>query len=404
MSKAIEKGIYDRGSSLHVITRKRIKNSKQPLILTTPIKKADYDSIEQALAEARKVKTKQLQEISSFGFDNSDKKKVRVHGLLGETIEKVSKEKEKENTSSGHEIFAKDVLTYFPSSIKLKDMQTVTHYDNFVAKMKDIILNREANNLGSVNTRTINKRLGFLRDIFRYGMKERSLDRFDLLDPEKAHGHMGWKNLKVIQSQQKNVITPETEQQIVDEAIFDGETEFVDAFRWLLNGYGMRIEFEFQKLTIDAIKFPRGKDRSFTISFLRNKTNTWAKDLPMNKITQEIALRYREKAMKRTDRKLFPNMTKRKLRTLFEKYTKRLGLVGQNKITPYCTKHTFVTRLAENGVPVKTISKLAGITIETALNYYNQTTDEGMIKAMQTLEDDSSKVVPMYGHNRKLKV
>ena len=68
-------------------------------------------------------------------------------------------------------------------------------------------------------------------------------------------------------------------------------------------------------------------------------------------------------------------MTKRKLRTLFGRYTKRLGLVGTNKITPYCTKHTFITRLAENKTPVKTISVLAGVTVETALGYYNRVTD-----------------------------
>ena len=61
-----------------------------------------------------------------------------------------------------------------------------------------------------------------------------------------------------MRTKQKNIISPQDEQDIVDEATFDGEQEFVDAFRWLLNGYGMRIEFEFQKLTIDCIKFQEG--------------------------------------------------------------------------------------------------------------------------------------------------
>jgi hypothetical protein len=209
---------------------------------------------------------------------------------------------------------------------------------------------------------------------------------------------MGWKNEKVIECKQKNIISPQEEQDIVDEALADGEQEFVDAFRWLLNGYGMRLDFEFQKLTIDLIKFPRGKDTKFTINFFRNKTETWSKPLPMNEVTKEIALRLRASAFARADKKLFPNMTKRKLRTLFERYSKRLGL----DITPYCTKHTFISRLAEDGTPPKTISKLAGVTPETAYKHYEQASDSGMEEAMNRLSDSSSKVVSMIGHNRKL--
>ena len=118
----------------------------------------------------------------------------------------------------------------------------------------------------------------------------------------------------------------------------------------------------------------------------------------MNEVTKEIALRYREVAFARADKKLFPNMTKRRLRTLFDRYSKRLNL----DITPYCTQHTFITRLAENKVPLKTITKLAGIPQDTVLKYYNKVSDEGMLEAMQSLEHDSSKVVSMYGHNRKV--
>ena len=72
-------------------------------------------------------------------------------------------------------------------------------------------------------------------------------------------------------------------------------------------------------------------------------------------------------------------------------------------VTPYCTKHTFITRLAENKTPPKTISKLAGVSVDTAMKYYNQVTDEGMEEAMTALAVNSSKVVTMFGHNRKLK-
>lgn len=396
----LPKGIYQRGNSLQVMTRKRVKGQDKPLVLSGSIQIEEYTSLQEAIDEAVKLKELQRKEIATTGFNNTLKKKVRTVGVLGEVIDAVLKEKEHMASYVNHKIYAKDVLQYFPRDIKLHEMQTQQHYKDFKVKMQELILARPNNNLGSFNTRSLNKRLGFLRDVFKYALSNRLLSSDKLLDssPDAVGRHMGWKNEAVIETKQKNIISPQDEQDIVDEATFDGEQEFVDAFRWLLNGYGMRIEFEFQKLTIDLIKFPRGKDTKFTINFFRNKTKKWSGDLPMNEVTKEIALRYRSVAFARADKKLFPTMTKRKLRTLFERYSKRLQL----DITPYCTKHTFITRLAENKNPIKTISKLAGISQDTALKYYNQVTDEGMEEAMQSLENDSSKVVSMYGHNRRL--
>ena len=395
----LPKGIYQRGNSLQVMTRKRVKGQDKPLVLSGAIQIEEYTSLQEAIDEAVKLKELQRKEIATNGFNNTLKKKVKTVGVLGEVIQEVLKEKENMSSYCNHKIYAKDILEYFPRDIKLHEMQTQQHYKDFKTKMKELILARPNNNLGSYNTRSLNKRLGFLRDVFKYALSNRLLSATKLLDssPDAISRHMGWKNEAVIETKQKNIISPQDEQDIVDEATFDGEQEFVDAFRWLLNGYGMRIEFEFQNLTIDLIKFPRGKDKKFTINFFRNKTQKWSGDLPMNKITQEIALRYREVAFARADKKLFPNMTKRRLRTLFDKYSNRLKL----DITPYCTKHTFITRLAENKTPIKTISKIAGISADTALKYYNQVSDEGMEEAMQSLEHDSSKVVSMYGHNRK---
>ena len=396
----LPKGIYRRGDSLQVLTRKRVRGQDKPLVISGAIKIEEYTSLQEAIIEAKKLKELQQKTIATNGFNNTLKKKVKTVGVLGEVIDEVLKEKEKLASYCNHKIYAKDILEYFPRDIKLHDMQTPQHLNDFKTKMKELILARPNNNLGSYNTRSLNKRLGFLRDVFRYALSNRLMSADKLIDssPNVITRHMGWKNEAVIETKQKNIISPQEEQDIVDEATFDGEQEFVDAFRWLLNGYGMRIEFEFQNLTIDLIKFPRGKDKKFTINFKRNKTQTYSGDLPMNEVTKEIALRYREVAFARADKKLFPNMTKRRLRTLFDRYSKRLNL----DITPYCTKHTFITRLAENKVPLKTITKLAGISQDTVLKYYNKVSDEGMLEAMQSLEHDSSKVVSMYGHNRKV--
>tara|TARA_A100000164_G_scaffold47072_1_gene35724 strand:+ start:774 stop:2111 length:1338 start_codon:yes stop_codon:yes gene_type:complete len=399
----LRKGISQRGNSLQVVTRKRIEGQQRPLIISGSIKIAEYDTLDEAVKEAEKLKDLQEKEISTTGFNNTLKKKIRTVGILGEVMPEVIEEKEAEGKDTTNQTsYMKDILEYFPRDIRLDAMQTQDHYKNFKKKIKEVILHRVRNHKKTYNSRSLNKRLGFLRDTFRFAITNKLLHVDKLLDTGRVSSDMGWKDDAVIESKGKNIISPQVEQEIVDEAIFDGEQEFVDAFRWLLNGYGMRLEFEFQKFTVDNITFPRGKDKKFTINFFRNKTKKWSGELPMNEVTKEIALRYRERAFARADKKLFPNMTKRKLRTLFDRYTKRLGLVGDKKITPYCTKHTFITRLAENKVPVKTISILAGITVETALGYYNQVTDEGMVEAMQSLENDSSKVVSMIGHNRKM--
>lgn len=396
----LPKGINQRGNSLQVVTRKRIQGQPRPLIISGSIKIAEYDSLDEAVKEAKKLKDLQEKQISTTGFNNSLNKKVRTVGILGEVLEEVLKEKENLASYNCIVTYAKDILEYFPRDIRLDAMQTQDHYKNFKIKMQEIIIARPENNLKSYNTRSLNKRLGLLRDVFRYAIKNRLLAVEKLLDPNPASigRDMGWNNDAVIETKQKNIISRQEEQDIVDEALLDGEQEFVDAFRWLLNGYGMRLDFEFQKLTIDNIKFPRGKDTKFTINFFRNKTKKWSGDLPMNETNKEIALRLRSVAFARSDKKLFPNMTKRKLRTLFERYSKRLGL----DITPYCTKHTYISRLAEAGTPVKTISRLAGITPETAYKHYEQVSDEGMEQAMKKLDDSNSKVVAMFGHNRKL--
>ena len=396
----LPKGIEKRGNSFKVVTRKRIKGEAKPLLLAGSIKLEDYDSFDEALEEAKKLKDLQVKQISTTGFNNTLKKKIRTVGILHEVVKDVLQEKEHLASYNNHVIYAKDIFEYFPRDMRLDAMQTSEHLREFKKKMKEVIIARPNNNLQSFNTRSLNKRLGFLRDIFRYAIKERLLHVDKLLDcsPASIGRDMGWKNEKVIECKQKNIISPQEEQDIVDEAVLDGEQEFVDAFRWLLNGYGMRLDFEFQKLTVDLIKFPRGKDTKFTINFFRNKTQKWSGDLPMNPVTQEIALRLRSLAFARADKKLFPNMTKRKLRTLFERYSKRLNL----DITPYCTKHTFISRLAEDGTPPKTISRLAGVTPETAYKHYEQVSDEGMAKAMNRLSDSSSKVVSMFGHNRKM--
>ena len=79
----------------------------------------------------------------------------------------------------------------------LDDMQTHEYYNGFVAHMRKRIIERDANHMGHVSNRTINKRLGLCRDIFRYGIAHGLLDQSKLLNPDIRLSHMGWENLKV---------------------------------------------------------------------------------------------------------------------------------------------------------------------------------------------------------------
>ena len=56
-------------------------------------------------------------------------------------------------------------------------------------------------------------------------------------------------------------------------------------------------------------------------------------------------------------------------------------------------------RLCETKTPVKVISKLAGISIETVLKYYAQETPEALREAVNSIND--SNVVSMMGHNSR---
>ena len=202
---------------------------------------------------------------------------------------------------------------------------------------------------------------------------------------------MGWTNETVVEPQHKPALTNQEVSDVIAEAMLDREVEFADAFAWLVDT-GMRHETEFRKFTIDNIDF-----KKMTICFFREKTQEWSQHINLTLRCQEIAKRYRPIAMKREDRRMFPNMTKSKVRTLFARYGKRLSL---KNFTPYCTKHTFITNLSLKVSP-KIISAIAGIAVETALTYYNQVKPSEIKKAMATLNDDSS-VVSMMGHNRKV--
>jgi len=110
--------------------------------------------------------------------------------------------------------------------------------------------------------------------------------------------------------------------------------------------------------------------------------------------------------MQRPDRKMFPSRHSSK-RNNWEKMLKVCGF--NSSFTPYCTRHTWITRLAKQKNNLKTVMHIAGHTcIETTLWYYAKTQSPVLSKAIQNLRNQrmlaikpKAEVHSMVGHNSK---
>jgi integrase len=349
----------------------------------------------EALEEAKKEKLLAIAMLSNGTVTKQNLKVIRAVGTLKTTYDTLYEERWK-HSETGHnrniDIFANDVFSYFPSDIRLDDMQTHEYYNGFVAHMRKRIVERDANHMGHVSNRTINKRLGLLRDIFRYGIAHGLLDQSKLLNPDIRLSHMGWENLKVKTIKSKMAMTKSEERMILDLCRDNGYHEFANALIWLVDT-GMRHSTEFLKFTIDDVDFKRN-----IVHFHRPKTNVNTK-VPLTPRAREIVLNLKDRANMREDKRVFGHFTKRQLRTMFDKLRELSGLA---LFTPYITRHTFMTKLGKNKEVPAVIANLAGVTIETAQKYYTHSNDEMQVNAIANLngnEDEDEK--SLIGHNSK---
>ncbi len=349
----------------------------------------------EALEEAKKEKLLAIALLSNGTVTKQNLKIIRAVGTLKTTYDTLYEERWK-HSETGHDrnvrIFADDVFSYFPSDIRLDDMQTHEYYNGFVAHMRKRIIERDANHMGHVSNRTINKRLGLCRDIFRYGIAHGLLDQSKLLNPDIRLSHMGWENLKVKTIKSKMALTKSEERIILDLCRDNGYIEFANALIWL-NDVGMRHSTEFLKFTIDNVDFKRNH-----VHFYRPKTDTWT-TMPLTPRAKEVVWNLKDRANMREDKRVFGHFTKRQLRTMFDKLRDLSGLA---LMTPYITRHTFMTKLGKNKEVPAVIANLAGVTIETAQKYYTHSNDEMQVSAIKNLngnedEDENSLI----GHNSK---
>ena len=402
-----------KNDSLIVQTRKRVVDAdgKEHVVadartvrlgVANPASDADYtEAFKVALEEAKKEKILALQHIAVHGVESTSAPKQRGVGTLGQVYNLVFEKRWKGTPQERNMvIFAEDLFSFFPKSIRLDEMQTHEHYDNFIAFMEKRISERKMNNRGTYSTSTTNRRLGVIRCIIAYAIEYGFLHKDKVLNTDpKEQSNYGWKNLKIAKIKDKNTLTKSDEAEVIAKAKELGDDEFADAYAWLIDT-GMRYESEFQTFTIKDINWKKK-----TICFYRGKIEDYSVNLPLSQRAWNIALRYKDLALTRTSQRLF-DISKHKIEAMFKKY-KELCEIEDH--TPYITRRTFGTRLGERGVLPKIIAKMMGHTcVETAQKYYVQSTNKGLERAVKLAElsDDEfdsflDKQNAMLGHNSK---
>ena len=362
------------------------------------------EQFETALGSALKVKTQMQEKLSNRIFlETPDVVKVVGVGTLKQIFEKL----ELKGTWKGkhHQLvqsYFKDTLNYFadrdnkePKVSDIHNEWTLLDFKSWCAKQ---VLNRKMNMRGTVNTNSVNKRLGVWRQITAYAIKKRLFSLSDTLDPSKKN--FGIEDEKRNQSKPKPPLSIEQE-----ESLFAVIREYDDSF-WedcltVAIDTGVRHDGELNRISTDWIDF--GKK---TLQFKRPKTQTWS-TIPLTKRAFDVFKRRREIALKDENNRFFP-VSKSSIRHNWDKYREKVGLATD--YTPYCTRHTFITRLVEAGVSPKAVMDLAGHgAIETTLTFYTHSTNEILGNAISDLEKYRNKKarntakapVSMIGHNSK---
>jgi len=356
---------------------------------------AEYDkALQVALQEAIKGKVLLDQQVSSTAYANKHTGKVLKKATLNEAYNSLfPKQWAGKPQEANVCIYAKDIFNYFPRDILLEEMQTSEHYEGFVDFCREQILARPMNNNGTVSNNSINKRLGVIRDILRYGIKERMLDQSKLLNPDIRKNDMGWENLPSGTVQTKAIYTQSEFNKIIAALKGMGQYEYADAAVWLYDT-GMRIKGEYDAFTIDKVNFSRK-----TIQFLRPKTGVQSVEIPLSNRALAIVKARKEVAMQRGG-KVFTT-SYNQMRTLIKKVLPLVPDVPQNG-TPYSFRHCFITNLVEAGVPPKTTQDLAGHSkIETTLTYYAKSTNKSLQDAIAAISADADEN-SMIGHNSRV--
>ena len=401
-----------KNDSLIVQTRKRVVDAdgKEHVVadartvrlgVPNPASDADYtEAFKVALEEAKKEKLLAIQHIAVHGVESISAPKQRGVATLGEVYDLVFKSRWQGTPQErGVVIYAQDLFAFFPKSIKLDEMQTHEHYNNFITFMEKRIKERPMNNRGTYDTSTTNRRLMVVRVCLAYAIEHGLLHKDKVLNPDPRVKNYGWKNLKVKAIKKKNVLDKTEECDLIADMKARGDHEFADEFAWLVDT-GMRYETEMLKFTIKDIDWKKQ-----TICFWREKTQQYSATIKLSARAWSIAKRYKDVALTKTSQRMFGH-SKHQLEALFRKYKEITGFAD---FTPYVTRRMFGTRLGERMVNPKIISRMMGHACpETGQKYYIQATNKGVERAVKLAElsDEEfdsflEKQNAMLGHNSK---
>jgi integrase len=375
------------------------------------------EKFEVALAEAIQTKHQLHRQLATNGFASSHRATALGTGKLQEVFEAMfqlkwgnNPDKKQAEMNLG---YFKDVVEFFKPDFKLNlfTLEMIEEFKSWVA-MK--IAERPANGSGSVANGSINKRLGVIREILRYAIKKRLLKPDEVPNPDPRVKNMGIVDLPRGESKQKPAFTIEEQETFIRKIRDCGDDWFADVITVAFD-FGMRHEGELFGFKVDDINFGRK-----TITWYRPKIGIYSEETPINERCLAIFKKYREVAMTKVDRKMF-SFSKGKMRCKWDKFIRLCGY--NNRFTPYCTRHTYVTRLADSGVNPKVCQKLAGHkAIETTLKYYTHTSSKLLTDAMSKLQnqvqeyeakikseaekaEDNLKLASLIGHNsKKMKV
>ena len=400
------------GTSLYVKQSKRMmvdgamKDQQQSKVIQLGISNQmtlteSKDEFEKALVLAMASKRQMKENFARKGFTSNETQALGTGTLMNtfnlcfEKTYGMCTEKHQSNVK----IQFADIVEYFQADFKLSDF-TEDMIDDFKVWVGKKIAERPSNMKMSVSSGSINKRLGVLRNVMKFAIKKRLLTNDQLINPDNRVKNMGLVDLPRGESKKKPAFTM-TEQEIFLETVEQyGDRKWHDLWCFAFD-LGQRHDGELDGFTVDDVNFSRG-----TISFFRPKTKKQSVEIPLTPRLLEIAKRLRPMAMARPDRKMFPSSHSSR-RNNWEKMLKVCGF--SSSFTPYCTRHTWITRLAEQENNPKTVMDMAGHTcIETTLTYYAKTQSPVLSKAIQNLHNQrmlaikpKAEVHSMVGHNSK---
>ena len=358
-------------------------------------------SFKKALAEAETKKRALDAKVSSKGAGVLRNSKVAKIGTFGAALDALwNSQYSKQEQTANTKIYIKDVLNFFDKNKKLNSFD-IEQIDEFKVHIKNVIENRTHCGSGTVANSSINKRLGVIRETFRYALKHRMMNNDDLPNPDVRKKNMGVEDLSRSEPSIKPMLNVQEESQLIQQARDNGDEEYADALIWLFDT-GMRHDGE-----LNVIKYSDVNLKSKSISFQRRKTGGNWSVIPLTQRCLEVVKRRSKFALANGGR--LWTYTRGQLRHKWDLVRRMAGL--PKKFSSYCTRHTCCTRLVESGLPANVVKDWMGHkSVITSLTYYAKSSPKLLDKAVNALETYNQEcdatvgdVIPMLGHNSRNK-